>query len=136
MYEHFISERGELLEYKIGQKVRGKITGIQPYGVFVELDENTQGLIHISELKHAYVKDISEIVDVGEELTVQIMDIDEYSKQFSLSIRSLTKTNHHPFSNRRRNPRYGKKTGLGFKSIDESMPGWVDEALNDIRKSL
>jgi len=123
------------MEYKIGEIVRGKITGIQPYGVFVELDENTQGLIHISELKHAYVKDIDQIANVGQEITVVIMDVDEYTKKISLSVRSLTKSKHHPFSKRKWISRYGKETGIGFESIDRKMPVWIDNALEEIRQN-
>jgi len=124
------------MEYKIGKVVRGKVTGIQPYGVFVELDENTQGLIHISELKHAYVKDIHQMANVGDEITVMIMDIDEYTKKISLSVRSLTESKHHPFSKRKWIPRYGKETGIGFESIDEKMPEWIDNALEEIRENI
>ena len=38
------------MQYRIGQIVEGTITGIQPYGAFVSLDEETSGLIHISEI--------------------------------------------------------------------------------------
>lgn len=123
------------MTYRIGDKVRGKVTGIQPYGVFIELDKHTQGLVHISELKHAYVKDINEVVKIGEELDVIVMDVDEYTKKISLSLRALQSTNHHPFSNRRKNPRYGKKTGVGFQSIDDKMPEWINHALDEIRHS-
>ncbi len=41
--------------YKSGDVVTGKISGIQPYGAFVALDEDTQGLVHISEIKHGFV---------------------------------------------------------------------------------
>lgn len=118
--------------YRIGQRVRGKVTGIQPYGVFVSIDEETQGLIHISELKHGYIKNITDVVNKGDEVEVVIMDIDEYSKKISLSLRSLQKPKYHPFSNRRNISRYGRKTGLGFKSIDKKMPQWVEQALNEI----
>lgn len=124
------------MEYIIGEKVRGRVTGMQPYGVFVELDENTQGLIHISELKHAYVKDINQMAGIGDEITVVIMDVDEYTKKISLSVRSLTKSNHHPFSSRKRTPRYGKETGIGFESIDRKMPEWIDNALDEIRRRI
>ncbi|MER2064273.1 MAG: CvfD/Ygs/GSP13 family RNA-binding post-transcriptional regulator [Alkalibacterium sp.] len=118
--------------YKIGQKVRGIVTGIQPYGAFVSIDEDTQGLIHISELKHGYIKDISEIVAKGDEIEVMIMDIDEYSDKISLSLRSLQKPKYHPFSNRKNISRYGRKTGVGFKSIDDKMPEWTERALREI----
>ncbi|PRY82797.1 CvfD/Ygs/GSP13 family RNA-binding post-transcriptional regulator [Alkalibacterium olivapovliticus] len=123
--------------YKIGQKVRGEVIGIQPYGVFVSIDEETQGLIHISELKHGYIKSISEVVNKGDVVDVIIMDIDEYSHKISLSLRSLHKPKFHPFSNRRNISRYGNKTGIGFKSIEDKLPGWVELALKEIdtRKS-
>ena len=41
--------------YRVGDIVTGRVTGIQPYGIFVELDENTQGLVHISEITYGYV---------------------------------------------------------------------------------
>lgn len=121
--------------YKIGQKVRGTVTGIQPYGAFVSIDEDTQGLIHISELKHGYIKDITEIVSKGEEIDVMIMDIDEYSDKISLSLRSLQKPKYHPFSNRKNISRYGRKTGIGFKSINDKMPEWKERALREIEAS-
>lgn len=122
------------MEYRIGQKTRGKVTGIQPYGVFVLLDEETQGLVHISELKHGYIKKIEDIVKVGDEVDVIVMDIDEFSKKISLSMRSLQKPKYYPFSNKRRNPRYGRRTGKGFKSIEMQLPKWIDHALMDIQK--
>ncbi len=122
------------MTYKIGDKVEGVITGIQPYGAFVQLDEKTQGLIHISELKHAYVKDINAIVNVGDKVEVAILDIDEYSKKISLSMRSLQESKYHPFSNWKKIPRYGKKTGYGFKSIDEKMDDWIEQALKEIKE--
>lgn len=120
--------------YKIGQKVRGKVTGIQPYGIFVSIDEETQGLVHISELKHGFIKDISDSVSKGDEVEVVIMDIDEYSKKISLSLRSLQKPKYHPFSNRRNISRYGKKTGLEFGSIEKKLPQWIDQALKEIEQ--
>ncbi|MDZ7834309.1 MAG: CvfD/Ygs/GSP13 family RNA-binding post-transcriptional regulator [Alkalibacterium sp.] len=121
--------------YKIGQKVRGTVTGIQPYGAFVSIDEETQGLVHISELKHGYIKDISEIVSKGDEIDVMIMDIDEYSNKISLSLRSLQIPKYHPFSNRKNISRYGRKTGIGFQSIDKKIPEWKEQALKEIESS-
>lgn len=120
--------------YKIGQRLKGKVTGIQPYGVFVSLDEETQGLVHISELKHGYIKNIEEVVQVDDEVDVVVMDIDEYSGKMSLSMRSLQKPKYHPFSNKRKNPRYGKRTGKGFKSIEQKLPLWIDRALMEIQE--
>lgn len=44
------------MDYQIGKVITGKITGVQPYGAFVSLDAETQGLIHVSEVKHGFIK--------------------------------------------------------------------------------
>lgn len=60
------------MEYRIGDILTGKVTGVQPYGAFVMLDEHTQGLVHISECQHGYVKDTSDIFNVGQRVEVVI----------------------------------------------------------------
>lgn len=57
----FFKKRGVFhLEWKEGAIVTGIVTGIQPYGIFVSLDERTQGLIHISEITDGYVRTVDE----------------------------------------------------------------------------
>src|SRR5689334_20460971 len=73
---------------EIGSILQGKVTGIQPYGAFVALDEKTQGLVHISEITHGYVKDINEHLKVGDEVTVKVLSIDEGAGKIGLSIRA------------------------------------------------
>ena len=53
---------------KIGDKLRGVITGIKPYGAFVSLDNGTTGLIHISEIKTGYIDNIYNTLKVGQEI--------------------------------------------------------------------
>lgn len=71
-----------------GQVLEGKVTGIQPYGAFVAIDENVQGLVHISEVTHGYVKDVNEHLSVGDEVKVKVLNVDEDSGKYSLSIRA------------------------------------------------
>ena len=75
------------MDYKIGMVINGKITGIQPYGAFVSLDNNQQGLIHVSEVKHGFIKNIADELEVGQKVTVKVIDIDEYTQKISLSLR-------------------------------------------------
>lgn len=79
------------MRYRIGMIIEGRITGIQPYGAFVSLDNRTQGLIHISECHHGYVDNIRNFLKVGQMVRVMIIDIDEYTGKISLSIRCLKK---------------------------------------------
>src|SRR5690625_6846595 len=64
-----------------GQILQGKVTGIQPYGAFVALNEEAQGLVHISEVTHGYVKDINDHLSVGDEVTVKVLNIDEEDRK-------------------------------------------------------
>ena len=54
------------MKYQSGQVVQGIVTGIKPYGAFVKIDDNTDGLIHISEISDNYVNDVSLFVRQGE----------------------------------------------------------------------
>mgnify|MGYP003793743697 FL=1 len=84
-----ISKGWDSMQVKIGDIVHGKISGIQQYGIFVKLDSQIEGLIHISEIHGGYVKDIGREYQVGETIKVQVIDIDPYSNQISLSRRAV-----------------------------------------------
>ena len=77
------------MQVKIGDIVHGKISGIQQYGIFVKLDSQIEGLIHISEIHGGYVKNIGREYQVKENIKVQFIDIDPYSNQISLSRRAV-----------------------------------------------
>lgn len=126
------SERMNDKKFKIGDILKAEITGIQNYGIFAKLDESTQGLIHISEIKHSYIdKKLTELFTIGEEIEVMIVYIDEYNGQISLSLRALEDTKNHPFSNNKSNPRYGHKTGSAFDHLEEKLPIWIDREFED-----
>lgn len=115
-------------KYKIGDVLEVEITGIQNYGVFAKLDESTQGLIHISEIDHFYIeKELIDLFTIGEKIEVMIVDIDEYDGRISLSIRALKEIEKHPFSNKKTNPRYGRRTGTAFSTLDKKLPIWIQD---------
>lgn len=116
------------MKYKIGEIVEGKITGIQAYGAFVALDDDTNGLIHISEISDGYVKDITRFVRVGDTVRVKIIDIDESTNQVRLSLKALHKKRAHGrmgmFSHKATLP----ESKLGFLSVEKQLPIWIQEA--------
>ena len=73
---------------EVGSVLTGKVTGIQAYGAFVALDENNQGLVHISEITHGFVKDINDHLKVGDEVQVKVLSVDEKAGKIGLSIRA------------------------------------------------
>ncbi|WP_179396121.1 S1 domain-containing RNA-binding protein [Lacticaseibacillus absianus] len=70
---------------EVGAKVSGKVTGITNFGAFVDLGDGQTGLVHISEVSDAFVKDIHDVLTVGDPVTVKVMSIKD--GKIGLSIR-------------------------------------------------
>ncbi|HAK1616214.1 TPA: S1 RNA-binding domain-containing protein, partial [Listeria monocytogenes] len=68
------------MSIEVGNKLQGKVTGITNFGAFVELEGGKTGLVHISEVADNYVKDINDILTVGDEVTVKVMNIGDDGK--------------------------------------------------------
>ena len=72
------------MSIEVGAVLKGKVTGIQSFGAFVALEgENTQGLVHISEVSNTYVKDINDFLQVGQEVEVKVIKVDEANNKIS-----------------------------------------------------
>lgn len=77
-------------KYKLGDVVKGTVSKIMPFGVFVELDQDIQGLAHLVELSHEDVKDASQVVKEGEEREFKVISIEPAEHRLGLSIKQLT----------------------------------------------
>lgn len=117
---------------KIGQKYEGTVTGLRPYGAFVNLDNGIKGLIHISEIKTGYVDSIYNVFKIGDRVKVQVIDYDEYSGKASLSMRSLEEEKHH-FPQRHRFS--NSRIKIGFQPLADNMAEWIDESLEFLKKN-
>ena len=76
-------------EYAIGKTVKGKVVRMTDYGAFVELDENIDALLHISEISRERIKKPSDVLKVGEEIEALVIDYNEQEKRISLSMKAL-----------------------------------------------
>ena len=83
-------------KYQIGQKVTGRVTKLMPFGVFVELDKDIQGLAHIMELSHEAVKNPEEVLKVGEEKEFKIISIEPSEHRLGLSLKALQEAPKKP----------------------------------------
>ena len=57
---------------EVGEKLQGKVSGITNFGAFVDLGDRKTGLVHISEVSDGYVKDINEVLKVGDEVMARL----------------------------------------------------------------
>lgn len=116
-------------KYKKGKIVKGIVTGITDYGIFVSLDKFYSGLIHISEISDNYITDICDVVDIGEVIKVEILEVDDKLLRSKLSIKNTGYANEKGYSRG-----IIKETSLGFKTLRKSLPIWI-EKFNDKWKS-
>lgn len=87
------------MSIEVGNKLKGKITGIKNFGAFVELPEGKSGLVHISEVADNYVENVEDHLSVGDEVEVKVLSIADDGK-ISLSIKKA--------KDRPRKPRHSK----------------------------
>ncbi|WP_277451609.1 30S ribosomal protein S1 [Janibacter sp. DB-40] len=73
--------------HAIGQVVPGKVTKLVPFGAFVRVEDGIEGLVHISELAERHVELPEQVVNVGQEIFVKVIDIDLERRRISLSLK-------------------------------------------------
>ena len=73
--------------YPVGARVKGKVVSLTDFGAFVELEEDVEGLVHISELSWTPVKHPKEVVQPGQEVEVVVLAVNEAEHRISLSLR-------------------------------------------------
>jgi len=106
-------------KYGIGATVSGKVTNITDFGIFVEIEEGIEGLVHISELSQKRVKSAAEIFAVGDEVTATIKSIDSKSRKIRLSIKDYEAAAEGPTVHQYLNNRENIGSSLG-KALAEA----------------
>ncbi|WP_334331743.1 MULTISPECIES: S1 domain-containing RNA-binding protein [unclassified Companilactobacillus] len=118
---------------EVGAKTEGKVTGITNFGAFVDLGEGQSGMVHISEVADGYVKDIHDVLSVGD--TVKVLVLNEKNHKIALSIKQASA---------KPKPKYQRHEHRDFKkphkteSFDDMMAGFMkesEERLSTIKKN-
>ena len=76
-------------KYSVKDIIKGKVTRIVKFGLFVQIEEELEGLVHISELSPEVVKRPSDVAKIGDELEVRIIDIDFDKRRMAFSIKQV-----------------------------------------------
>ncbi|HKL26363.1 MAG TPA: S1 RNA-binding domain-containing protein, partial [Desulfuromonadales bacterium] len=75
--------------YTPGTVVRGKVTSVTDFGVFLEVEEGIEGLIHVSELSQEKVESPKDFAKVGDELEAVVLNVDTVDRKIALSIKQI-----------------------------------------------
>lgn len=105
--------------------IKGIVTGIESYGIFVKIDDSKSGLIHISEISSKFVRNPADFANIGEEINVEIIG-DNDDGNLKLSIKNI---NEHKKSQKKK--RKIIETSIGFKTLNYKLPFWIEENLKN-----
>ena len=111
------------MELEIGAIFEGKVTGITKFGAFVALPGGRSGLVHISEVAHSYVSDVSEFLSVGQSVQVKVISVDE-NRRINLSIKQTVPPPERPArgGERRGDRSFQRSRDAGERRSRESAP--------------
>lgn len=113
---------------KIKEKdvIRVRITGIQKYGAFASMDDDYNGLIHISEISYGYVKNIHDFMNVGDDIYAEVLNIDEKCRQIKLSIKDIDYKKDGVKLKRM------AETKSGFAPLRDHLETWINDTIKEI----
>ena len=77
------------VRYRAGTRVKGKVTSVTEFGIFLEIEEGIEGLIHVSELSREKVPTPKGFANVGDDLEALVLNVDTTEKKISLSVKAL-----------------------------------------------
>lgn len=125
-----------------GKIVDGKVTGITPFGAFIDLGDGKTGLVHISEIALEYVKDIKNHLKENDTVTVKVLSVDNKGK-ISLSIKQAIldeRKKARPKTSRPDNFDWSKKNAeppaVTFEDMMNKFKQSSDERMHDIKKGV
>ena len=115
-------------DIKINDIIEVTVTGIQKYGAFVLINNKYDGLIHISEISSGYVKNINDYIRIKDKIYAQVVDKDEETGKFKLSIKNIDYRND------------GRVIGTegtytnGFEPLKEHLDLWINEKIKEMKE--
>ena len=80
---------GITARYRVGSIVTGRVSNITDFGVFVELEPGVEGLVHVSEVSSEKVDDLKSMLEPGQEIQAEVLNIDQEERKISLSMKAI-----------------------------------------------
>lgn len=109
--------------------IKATVTGVQKYGAFVDT-EDYEGLIHISEISYGYVKNVNDYLKVGDNIYVEVVDVDDKDNHLKLSIKDIDYKKDGTRLKRM------AETKSGFKPLKDNLDAWINEKIKEITDKM
>lgn len=118
-------------KYPIGVQVTGKVTNVTDFGVFVELEEGIEGLIHVSEIGPGKVKTPVGMFEVGSEVTAKVINIAPLERRIGLSLKRISEDEERSYYNEYSSGSRRAGTTLGSLLQEELVQKRLADRNND-----
>ena len=134
-----MGEHNEQMELTVGAVVEGKVKSLSKFGAFITLPDGSTGMVHISEIAHAYVNDIRDHLTEGQEVKVKVLAIDPAGK-INLSIKKALDPPPRPAGQPRRSgpaPRSNAAAPREPQTFEDKLKAFMadsDSKLSTIRQ--
>ena len=76
--------------FNVGDMVKGTVAKIAAFGAFIQLEDEVDGLVHISQLSEEHVTKVKEVVNVGDEVEARVIKVDKAERRIGLSIKAAS----------------------------------------------
>jgi len=125
------------MPFEVGNVVEGKVTGITKFGAFIQLQDGTMGLVHISEIADSYVTDVNEYLKENQIVRVKVISIDSKGK-LSLSIKKAINPKNKTFGSPPDDFDWSssKSENLSFEERLSKYKKDSEEKLSDLKRSF
>jgi len=126
------------MQVDVGTILEGKVTGITNFGAFIQLSNGKTGLVHISEVALAYVKDIKDHLKENDTVKVKVLSVDDKGK-VSLSIKKALEDERKANASKPAQVDFTPRNvsgGLGFEDKMKMFMQDSDEKMQDLKRNM
>ena len=121
------------MQYEVGQLIIGTVTKIKPYAIFMQFDGGVEGLLHISEISDAYIRDIEKYATKGDQIKVMIVSIDNANGFLRVSLKKVPQED--AYSTHVNAGRVSLKSNEDdFKPLADHLDEWIKTTLEKAKE--
>lgn len=120
------------VKYQVGDLIIGKVTSVKPYALFLSFEGGVNGLLHISELSDAYIRDIEKFGSLGDEIKVKVLSVDETNGFLRVSLKRIPEEEQYS-SHVNESRIFLKDEEKDFSVLEEKLPTWINETLKKVK---
>lgn len=120
------------MAYKVNDLVIGEVINVKPFAAFLSFGDGVEGLLHISEISDAFIRDIEKYVSVGDKLKVKVLSIDPNNGFLRVSLKQVPQGESYSTHINGKNKVVEVKAA-DFDKLKEKLPQWIEQTLQRMK---